>query len=123
MSTPAGLGDLITTGAKGLMGLVIALMVALVVLTVITVRGCDTPEPTPVPVGIDAGPGLAEIDQTEIDARHKAEERLEEIERKRRADLETFDAETRADYERVRRQGPGAVLQWLNDFDRERFGE
>ena len=79
--------------------------------------------PTPQPVGIDAGPGLEEIAELEREAQREADAELERIEAKRREDLDALDEAHRAEYERVRARGPDAVLDWLNDFDRERFGD
>lgn len=79
--------------------------------------------PAPQGVGIDAGPGLEDIAQRERDAEEEAAAELERIEAKRREDLDALDAEHRAEYERVRAKGPDAVIDWLNDFDRERFGD
>ena len=80
--------------------------------------GCDPQPPVVAPVGIDAGPGLAEIDEQERLAREEAARRLREIEAEHQAELDAFDEAQRDKYEHVREQGPDAVAAWLTDFNR-----
>lgn len=79
--------------------------------------GCNQPSPLPDD-GIDAGPGLAEIDERERQAQEEARRRLEEIEREHQAELEAFDERQREKYEHVREMGPDAVAEWLTEFNR-----
>ena len=93
--------------------------VLLVAVLVTTVPDCHRWEE--IETGIDAGPGLAEIDRQEHETEADALRRLEAIERERRATLDRLEAEQRREYEEVRERGPDAVLDWLRDFDKERF--
>lgn len=83
-------------------------------------KSCAVSPPV-IDIGIDAGPGLDEIDSAEDAAEKAAAVRLEAIEAKRRESIESLEGEQRDEYERVREEGPDAVLDWLNAFDRERF--
>jgi hypothetical protein len=79
---------------------------------------CNRPPPYVEPVGIDAGPGLAEIDEAERRAQEEAERRLREIEAEHQAELDAFDQAQRDKYEAVREMGPDFVADWLTDFNR-----
>ncbi len=103
-----------------LLGLVPALLVLLAVVVFLGARSCSGCDPTPPvpPVGIDAGPGLAQIDEQERLAREQAEQRLREIEAEHQAELDAFDEAQRGKYEAVREMGPDFVAEWLTDFNR-----
>jgi hypothetical protein len=63
--------------------------------------GCTT-EPEPIVLGIDAGPGEADIN-TRLDAALVAGvARIEEIEEKFEEDMAAFDARQREEYDRLR---------------------
>lgn len=84
-------------------------------------RTCSGPDLPPS--GVDAGPGLAEIDEREREAERLRLERLRTIERWREEALrEATEAEV-AEYERAREAGPEGVLRWLRDFDARRFSD
>lgn len=87
----------------------------------VSVRSCCEAEPSVIVLDVDAGPGNAALDKREAAAAAELEARLRAIEVKRQKALDALDAEGRAEYSRVRERGPEAVLEWLRDFDRERF--
>lgn len=105
-----------TTMVGGGAAALIALMIAAFLLGH-SCSSCDDPPVLP-PVGVDAGPGLAEIDERERQAELLAEQRLAEIEREHQAELDAFDEAQRHKYEIVREEGPAAVAAWLTDFNR-----
>lgn len=78
--------------------------------------------PAPIETGIDAGPGLRVLDAKEAALELDAAEETERIERKRAEDIAALDAAARAEYDEIRERGPDAVVEWLNDFDRQHFG-
>lgn len=95
-------------------------LVALVGIAILIGDRCDPsgPDLPPPPLGIDAGPGLAELDAREAQAEAEAEAQIEALEQRHHAALEEFDRAERDKYERVRAQGPDAVARWLTDFNR-----
>lgn len=64
-------------------------------------NGCVR-EPTPIVLGIDAGPGEAEINARLDGALVAAEAHIEQIEEKFEEDMAAFDAAQREEYERLR---------------------
>lgn len=83
-------------------------------------KGCGG-SPTAPELGIDAGPGLTKIDARERELREETAMELQRIEAERRESLEALDTQERDEYERIRKQGPDAVVEWLNAFDTARF--
>lgn len=83
--------------------------------------GSCTPEPTPIVLGIDAGPGEAEIN-ARFDAEVQAGRvRIEQIEEKFEEDMAAFDAQQRREYERLRGGDDlDAAAQFLSDWARTR---
>jgi hypothetical protein len=63
--------------------------------------GC-THDPAPIVLGIDAGPGEAEINARLDGALQAGEAHIEQIEDKFEEDMAAFDAAQRAEYERLR---------------------
>lgn len=74
-----------------------------------------------IETGIDAGPGLEVIADRERAEVEEAQAKIERIETRRREQLDALTESQREEYEEVRARGPDAVVDWLNDFDRERF--
>lgn len=103
----------------------LSLGVAFLVLSLFTgvyyMGKCSGTPPPIIDTGIDAGPGLDDIDAREAAEELDATRRLEHIETKRREDIEALEASQREEYDSVRAEGPDAVLDWLSAFDRARF--
>lgn len=83
------------------------------------------PSPEPVVVvehtGIDAGPGEAEIDDRLDAALHAGALQMDQIEDKFDEDIAAFDANQRAEYERLRGGGDlEATARYLSDWSRHR---
>jgi len=105
----------------------IALGVAMALVAVtffVAGRSCDA---TPVPVylvdhaGIDAGPGEAEIGGRLDAAIQAGVLRMDQIEDKFDEDIEAFDANQRAEYERLRDGGDlEATARHLSEWSRRR---
>lgn len=85
-------------------------------------RACAPAPEVPIAVGIDAGPGEAEIAARLEAERTKAAEQVAEIERRRAEEIRRLDETARAEYEEVREQGPEAVASWLDDWIKRRRG-
>jgi len=89
-------------------------------------RGCSPPGETVVVVertGIDAGPGERVIEERLDAALRAGALRIEEIEEKFEGDIAAFDAEQRAEYERVRGSGDlEATARHLSEWNRRRRG-
>ncbi len=85
-------------------------------------RGCGcTNEPTPVVLGIDAGPGEAEIEARLDAALVAGTARIEEIEEKFEEDMAAFDAAQREEYERLRGgEDLEAAAIFLSNWNRRR---
>lgn len=79
---------------------VAALLVAVVFF--LAGRGCTPPTFEPIVLGIDAGPGEAEVNARLDAALVAGAARIEEIEVKFEEDMAAFDAAQRAEYERLR---------------------
>lgn len=108
--------DFRALGAMLAAGLIGVLLIA-AVLGFYAGRGC-APEPVIEPVGIDAGPGLREIDD-ELDASiQRAEARLDAIEREHEAEIARFEGQQAAKLEEMRRQGPEALERWFEGLAR-----
>lgn len=84
---------------------------------------CGGKPAPPIDTGIDAGPGLAEIDALEAEQARQRAVRLRDIEEKRRKDLAAISGEQRREYDAVRAEGPDAVLTWLREFDEQQFAD
>lgn len=84
-------------------------------------RGCSPhPTPIPLPAGIDAGPGEGVI-AARLDAEVQAgQAHIEQIEQKFDDDMAAFDAQQRAEYERVRAGSLEDAAQYLSDWSRRR---
>lgn len=96
-------------------------LVALILGVGIFIGKSCSPVTTTIETTIDAGAELEKIDDRETEAIEAAAAELAAIEAKRQEDLDALEDEQRAEYDRIREKGPDAVLDWLNDFDRERF--
>lgn len=99
-------------------GLAIGVLVLAVVLAFYVGRGCSTVSPQPVDIGIDAGPGEAEIAARLDGAVVHHDEEIARIEREHAADLAAFDERQREKYDELRESGPEAVSSFLADFNR-----
>lgn len=85
-----------------------------------TCSGCD-PEPRPIVLGIDAGPGEAEINARLDGALVAGEAHIEQIEEKFEEDMAAFDAAQREEYERLRGGDDlEAAARYLSDWNRRR---
>jgi len=78
---------------------------------------CNSSRPLPV-VGIDAGPGEAEIQERLDRLEQQSREEIERIERQYLAELKQFDEAQQREYAEVRERGPAAVAEWLTAFNR-----
>lgn len=100
-------------------GLAIGVLVLAVVLAFYVGRGCSPhPVDNPVDIGIDAGPGEAEIAARLDGAVVHHDEEIARIEREHAADLAAFDERQRQKYDELRESGPEAVSSFLADFNR-----
>lgn len=102
----------------GVLGVVV--IAGLFGLGVFTGLNC-APNGEPIETGIDAGPGLSEIDDRQTEIEREAAAEIERIEIERSEAIEALDEREREEYDRIREEGPAAVIDWLNAFDRERF--
>lgn len=99
--------------------------VGIIVAIVFFVAGTQCSTPVPVVVveerGIDAGPGERAI-EGRLDASLQATTlRIEQIEEKFEGDIAAFDADQRAEYERVRGGGDlEATARMLSEWNRRR---
>lgn len=100
----------------------VALALVLVTFLVGGVRGCGcTNEPEPIVMGIDAGPGEAEIEARLDAALVAGAARIEEIEEKFEEDMAAFDAHQREEYERLRGgEDLEAAAVYLSSWNRRR---
>jgi len=100
--------------------------VALVLLIVAAFaggKGCSgcTHEPDPIVLGIDAGPGEAEINARLDGALQAGEAHIVMIEEKFEEDMAAFDAAQRAEYERLRGGDDlEATARMLSEWSRRR---
>jgi len=102
--------------AVGMLGILVGMF--FFVLRGWACAGCTPPTDVVVPpVGIDAGPGIEEIDRALADAEVQAAAQLRAIEAAHQAEIAGFDAELRRKYEVVREMGPDAVATWLTGFN------
>lgn len=97
---------------------------AVLLLAVVFVmgRGCATDSSVLVilPAGIDAGPG-EEIIANRLDGAVQAGQlRIEQIEEKFDEDMAAFDAQQRADYERMREGTPEEAASYLSAWSQRR---
>ncbi len=96
----------------------IGLGLLVVVLSFFIGRGCER-SPQPVDeLGIDAGPGEAEIAARLDGSLQAAEVELRRIEEQHAADIAAFEALQREKYEEMRAEGPEALAHWFSDFNR-----
>jgi len=96
----------------------VSLGLLVVVLAYFIGKGCS-PSPQPVDdLGIDAGPGEAEIAARLDGATQHAAEELARIEREHADELAAFDESQREKYETLREEGPEAVSDFLAAFNR-----
>lgn len=100
-------------------GAAVAALLVLVLVSQVTTRACSSVPDSPIRTRIDGGGAEADRIQREIEAEARAAERIREIEAEHREELQRFDTEQREDYERVRRQGPDAVADWLSEFNED----
>lgn len=108
--------ELLAVWVAGIGGIGLVLLVA--VLAFYVGRGCS-PSPQPVEdLGIDAGPGEAEIGARLDAALREAEEEIRRIEVEHEADIAAFEANQRDKFETVRAEGPEALARWFSDFNR-----
>jgi len=97
----------------------------LIVAVVFFLAGKQCSEPGPVVVvqdhGIDAGPGERAIEE-QLDAALQAGVlRIDQVEDKFEEDIAAFDAEQRAEYERLRGGGDlDATARYLSEWNRRR---
>lgn len=104
----------------------ILLGVALVLLIVAAFaggKGCSgcTPEPEPIVLGIDAGPGEAEINARLDGALQAGEAHIEMIEEKFEEDMAAFDERQREEYERLRGGDDlDEAARYLSEWNRRR---
>lgn len=83
--------------------------------------GCAPSEPPPVALGIDAGPGEAEIEARLDAALVAGTARIEEIEEKFEEDMAAFDEHQREEYERLRGgEDLEAAAIFLSNWNRRR---
>lgn len=102
---------------------VAALLIAIVAFVGGRGFNCDacTQAPTPIVLGIDAGPGEAEINARLDGALVAGEARIEQIEEKFEEDMAAFDAAQREEYERLRGGDDlEAAARYLSDWNRRR---
>jgi hypothetical protein len=87
-------------------------------------RGCGCAhELTPIVLGIDAGPGEAEINARLDGSLVVSAARIEQIEEKFEEDMAAFDAAQRAEYERLRGGDDlDAAARMLSEWNRRRRG-
>lgn len=83
--------------------------------------GCEPPEPPPVVLGIDAGPGEDEIAARLDAALIAGTARIEEIEEKFEEDMAAFDEHQREEYERLRGGDDlDEAARYLSEWNRTR---
>lgn len=104
----------------GVAGLIVA------VVFFLAGKQCSGPGPAVVVVeghGIDAGPGERAIEE-QLDAALQAGVlRIDQVEDKFEEDIAAFDAEQRAEYERLRGGGDlDATARYLSEWNRRRRG-
>jgi hypothetical protein len=85
--------------------------------------GCEPPEPPPVVLGIDAGPGESEIEARLDAALVAGAAHIEEIEEKFEEDMAAFDEHQREEYERLRGGDDlEEAARFLSEWNRRRHG-
>lgn len=104
--------------------LLVVALVGVLIVGFVAGRGCSqgTPVgPDPVIQGIDAGPGETEI-AARLDAAVQADQaRMDAIERKFDDDIAAFDAQQRAEYERLRGGDDlDAAARYLSEWNHSR---
>jgi len=87
-------------------------------------RGCGScscgscGRPFPKPVGIDAGPGEAEIAAQLAASERQAQAEIAKINAARDREIAAFTVAQESEYRAVAAQGPEALSVWFSDFNR-----
>jgi hypothetical protein len=99
-----------------------ALAILIIVIVFSLGRGCGSCDgcshPVLPPVGIDAGPGEAIINDRLAETTRQTQAEIDKIRSAHDAEIAAFTAAQQNEFHEVQAQGPEALSNWFSDFNR-----